>query len=78
MSNAYTTEADADRSVAAISRGGVARSHGTANHSDHAGVSDLARAKGFYQALGLILWGRDKLAKDCDCPWRERVAAPEQ
>ncbi|MFD1544557.1 VOC family protein [Nonomuraea guangzhouensis] len=47
------------------------------------GVSDLARAKGFYQALGwrgqeveetvffqagglgLILWGRDKLAKDC-------------
>ncbi|MFI7706738.1 VOC family protein [Nonomuraea sp. NPDC049480] len=47
------------------------------------GVSDLARAKGFYEALGwrgqeveetvffqagglgLILWGRDKLAKDC-------------
>ncbi|MFI7637333.1 VOC family protein [Nonomuraea sp. NPDC049400] len=47
------------------------------------GVSDLARAKGFYQALGwrgqevqetvffqagglgLILWGRDKLAEDC-------------
>jgi uncharacterized protein len=46
-------------------------------------VSDLARAKGFYEALGwrgqeveetvffqagglgLILWGRDKLAKDC-------------
>jgi len=47
------------------------------------GVSDLARAKGFYEALGwrgqeveetvffqagglgLVLWGRDKLAKDC-------------
>jgi uncharacterized protein len=47
------------------------------------GVSDLARAKGFYQALGwrgqeveetvffqagglgLVLWGRDKLAVDC-------------
>jgi predicted lactoylglutathione lyase len=47
------------------------------------GVSDLARSKGFYEALGwqgqeveetvffqagglgLVLWGRDKLAKDC-------------
>ncbi|MGW0391835.1 VOC family protein [Streptomyces sp. NPDC003042] len=47
------------------------------------GVSDLARAKGFYEALGwrgqeveetvffqagglgLVLWDRDKLAKDC-------------
>ena len=47
------------------------------------GVSDLARAKGFYEALGwrgqeaeetvffqagglgVVLWGRDKLARDC-------------
>src|SRR4051794_18538372 len=47
------------------------------------GVSDLARAKAFYEALGwrgqeveetvffqagglgLVLWGRDKLARDC-------------
>lgn len=47
------------------------------------GVSDLARAKGFYEALGwrgqeveetvffqagglgLVLWGREKLARDC-------------